>query len=143
MADPVTILCSILTIADASKKVLDVCTKYVTHAKNAPKELQTVIEDVHALNGTMKRLDKLAKSARRTRDNADQFDQWDLPLTRIKQHAQDLVQLISQQDMKIGLFHELRFRARWSHHWLVADSLLRNIRLEKNDLQLATNVHGA
>ncbi len=143
MADPVTILCSVLTIADASKKVLDVCTEYVHHARNAPKELQTVIEDVHALNGTMERLDKLAKSARRTNTNAFQFDQWDLPLTRIKQHAQDLVQLISQQDMKIGLFHELRFRARWSRHWLSAANLLRNIRLEKNELQLATNVYGA
>ena len=68
MADPLTVLCSILTITDASKKTLDVCTEYVAHARNAPKELQTLIEDVHALNGTMKRLDKLAKSAKRTEE---------------------------------------------------------------------------
>lgn len=66
MADPVSILCSILTIADASKKVLDICAEYVAHARNAPKELQTLVEDVHALTGTMKRLDSLAKPAKRT-----------------------------------------------------------------------------
>ena len=143
MADPVTILCSILTIADASKKVLDVCSEYVAHARNAPKEFQMIIENVHALNGTMRRLDNLAKSARRTRENADQFDQWEYPLTQIREYAEELVQLISQQDMKIGLLHELRFRARWSHHWRIADSLLRRIRIQKDELQLATSIHGA
>ena len=143
MADPLTILCSILTIVDSSKKVLDVCTDYVAHARNAPKELQTVIEDVHALNGTMRRLDSLAKSARRTERNAYQFDQWELPLTRIQKHSEDLVKLISQQDTKIGLLHELRFRARWQQHWQIADSLLREIRREKGELQLVTSVHGA
>lgn len=143
MADPVSILCSILTIADASKKILDVCTDYVTHAKNAPKELQTIIEDVDALNGTMKKLDSLAKSARRTSANAYQFDQWELPLTRVKGHAKDLVKLISQQDMKTGLMHELKFRASWPKTWRSANSLLQGIRSEKNELQLATSVHGA
>ena len=113
MADPVTILCSILTIVDSSKKVLDVCTEYVAHARNAPKELQILIEDVHALNGSMERLDRLAKSAKRTTENAKQFDAWELPLSRITKYAQDLVQLISKQDMKIGRLHELRFRAFW------------------------------
>lgn len=143
MADPVTILCSILTIADASKKILDVCTEYVAHASDAPKELQRVIEDVHALNGTMKRLDRLAKSARRTERNADQFDQWELPLNRIKKCSEDLVKLISQQDMKIGVFHELRFRSRWSHHWRGIDSLLRETGRLQSDLNLATSVYGA
>ena len=143
MADPLTILCSILTITDASKKTLDVCTEYVAHARNAPKELQTLIEDVHALNGTMKRLDNLAKSAKRTTENAGQFDQWELPLMRINQYAQDLGQLISEQDMKIGRLHELRFRARWPQYWRTAENLLARIRSEKDRLQFETCLHGA
>ena len=143
MADPLAILCSILTITDASKKTLDVCTEYVAHARKAPKELQTLIKDVHALNGTMKRLDELAKSAKRTTESAEQFDQWELSLTRIKNNAKDLAQLILKQDMKTGIFHELRFRARWSHHWRTAENLLAHIRLEKNSLQLDTYIHGA
>lgn len=140
--DPVTVLCSILTIADASKKVSDVCTYYVAHAKNAPKELQTVIEDIHALNGTMKKLDSLAKSAKRTCDSAWQFDQWELPVTRIEKYAKDLVQLISQLDMRVGFFHELGFRARWARGWRAIESLLTKIRTEKDELRLAESMRG-
>ena len=147
MADPVTILCSILTISDASKKVLDVCTEYIAHAKNAPKEFQAIIHEVHALNGTMKRLDNLAKSARRTSQNADQFDEWELPLKRLKSYAEELVEFItgltSRQELKIGLFHELRFRTRWSHHWRAANRLLCDIRREKDEFQFAAQVYGA
>lgn len=143
MADPVSILCSILTIADASKKVLDVCAEYVAHPRNAPKELQTLIEDVHALTGTMKRLDSLAKSAKITARYPDQFDQWQLPLKRIRDYAKGLDQLISKQDMKVGILHELKFRACWPQNWRVVESLLQKIRVEKNELQLVTNVHGA
>ena len=143
MADPLTILCSILTITDASKKTLDVCTEYVAHARNAPKELQTLIEDVYALNGTMKRLDSLAKSAKRTTENAEQFDLWELPLARIKKYAKDLAQLILEQDMKIGILHELKFRARWSHNWRYAENLLTHIRSEKNSLQSVSYIYEA
>ena len=45
--------------------------------------------------------------------------------------------------MKIGLFHELRFRARWSQNWRTAETLLARIRSEKNSLQLVTCIHGA
>ena len=138
MADPVTILCSILTIADASKKVLDVCTEYVHHAKNAPKELHTLIEDVHSLNGVMKWFDNFAKSV--PKGNGDQFEYWELHLKRINKSTQKLVQLISQQDMKVGLFHEMRFRARWPHNWQAANDILREIRVEKADLQFVTSV---
>ena len=143
MADPLTILCSILTITDASKKTLDVCTEYVAHARNAPKELQTLIEDVHALNGTMKRLDNLAKSAKRTTENTEQFNQWELPLARIKNYAKTLVQLILEQDMKIGIIHELKFRARWPQNWRFAEILLSRIKSEMNSLQLVTCIHEA
>ena len=143
MADPLTILCSILTITDASKKTLDVCTEYVAHARNAPKELQTLIEDVHALNSTMKRLDNFAKSAKRTTENAEQFDKWELPLARIKKYAKDLAQLILEQDMKIGRLHELRFRARWPQNWRIAEKLLAGIELEKARLQFETCIYGA
>ena len=143
MADPLTILCSILTITDASKKTLDVCTQYVAHARNAPKELQTLIEDVRALNGTMKRLDNLAKSAKRTTDNADQFDGWELPLLHINEYAKDLGQLISEQDMKTGRLHELYFRARWPHNWRIAGKLLAQIKSEKDRLHLETCIRGA
>lgn len=59
-------------------KVMDVCENYVAHAKNAPKELQKVIEDILALNGSLKSLDTVAKSARRIDGNSDQFDRWEI-----------------------------------------------------------------
>ena len=141
MADPVTILCSILTIADASKKVLDVCTEYVQHARNAPKELHTLIEDVHSLNGVMKRFDNMVKSVPKD-GNYRYFEFWELHLKRINEDTQKLVHLISEQDMKIGLFHEMRFRARWLHNWRAANTLLGNIKAEKAELQLLTSVYG-
>ena len=140
--DPATVLCSILTIADASKKVSDVCSYYVAHAKNAPKELQTVIEDIHALNGTMKKVDSLTKSTKRTFNNGRQFDQWELPLTRIEKYAKELVQLISQLDLRVGFFHELGFRARWARGWRAIESLLGKIRTEKDELRLAASLDG-
>ena len=141
MADPVTILCSILTIADSSKKVLDVCTEYVHHARNAPKELHTLIEDVHALNGVLKWVDNFTKSVPQ-KENEPEFDFWELHLKRINEHAQDLVQLISKLDMKIGLLHEMKFRARWSHNWRGVNTVLGNIKAEKAELQLVTSLHG-
>ena len=141
MADPVTILCSILTIADSSKRVLDVCTEYVHHARNAPKELHTLIEDVHALNGVMKWVDKLTKSAPQKR-NQDTFDFWELHLKRLDEHTQNLVQLISKLDMKIGLLHEMKFRARWSHDWRAVNTFRGKIMAEKAELQLVTSLYG-
>ena len=140
--DPLTILCSILTITDASKKISNICTYYVSHAKNAPKELQTVIEDVHALNGTMRKLDGLVKSTKRTQRNGYQFDQWELHLTRIARYAKDLEQMVSQLDMEVGFFYELGFRARWARGWRALKILLDKVRTEKNELQLLTSIHG-
>ena len=139
MADPVTILCSILTIADASKKVLDVCTEYVRHARNAPKELHTLIEDVHSLNGVMRWFDSFAKSVPKN-GNGQYFEYWEHHLKRINKNTEQLVQLISQQDMKIGMFHEMKFRARWPHSWQAANDILREIKAEKADLQFVTAV---
>ena len=141
MADPVTILCSILTIADTSMKVLGVCTEYVRHARNAPKELHTLIEDVHALNALMRWVDNFIKSVPQ-KDNECEFDFWELHLKRINEHAQNLVRLISKQDMKIGLLHEMRFRARWSHDWRAVSTLLDKIKAEKAELQLVTTLSG-
>ena len=140
--DPLSILCSILTITDASKKISNVCTYYFAHAKNAPKELQTVIEDVHALNGIMTKLDSLVKSTQRTRGNAGQFDQWELPLARLEEYAKKLEYLISQLDMRVGFFHELGFRARWARGWRAIEILMDQVRVAKGDLQLATSMVG-
>lgn len=141
--DPLSILCSILTIMDASKKVSNTCTYYFAHAKHAPKELQTVIEDIHALNGTMTKLDGLVKSTRRTQLNEGKFDQWELHLTRIAKYAKELERLVSSLDMEVGFFHELGFRARWARGWQAIKSLLDRIRTEKGDIHLATSVIGA
>ena len=89
----------------------------------------------------MKRLDNLAKSAKRTTENAEQFDLWERPLARIKKYAKDLVQLILEQDMKIGILHELKFRARWSHNWRTVENLLARIESEMNSLQLVACIH--
>lgn len=141
--DPLTILCSILTVVDASKKVSDVCTYYVAHAKNAPKELQTVIEDIHALNGTMMKLDKLVKLAKRIEQTAGQFDQWELPLTRIVRYAIELEQWVSQLDLRVGFFHELGFRARLARAWRPIETLLYKVQVEKGELLLITSMRGA
>lgn len=140
--DPLSILCSILTITDASKKISNVCTYYVAHAKNAPKELQTVIEDVHALNGTMTKLDSLVKSTKRTQEIAYQFDFWELPLARLEKYAKELEHLVSQLDMRVGFFHELGFRARWARGWRAIEILMEKVRIEKGELHLATSMVG-
>ena len=140
--DPLSILCSILTITDASKKISKVCTYYFAHAKNAPKELQTVIEDLHALNGIMTKLDSIAKSTKRTQENASQFDYWELPLTRIAKYAKEVERLVSQLDMEVGFFHELRFRARWAHGWRAIKMLLDDVRTETDEIQMVLSLHG-
>ena len=104
---------------------------------------QTLIQDIHALNGSMRKFDHLAQSARRTKEIRDQFDAWELPLTRIERYAKSLVQVVSQQDIRIGLLHELRFRARWPYNWRAKEVLLRDIRLGKNEIQLVMSFHGA
>ena len=140
--DPLTILCSILTITDASKKTSNVCTYYVAHAKNAPKELQTVIEDLHALNGTMMKLDSLVKSTKKQQENASQFDYWELPLARLEEYAKELEHLVSQLDMRVGFFHELGFRARWARGWPTIEILMDKVRVVKGDLHFATSMVG-
>jgi len=142
MADPVTILCSILTIADSSKNVLDVCKYYVSHAKNAPKELHRIIEDVNALEQTVRKLDRVAKSARRTAETSGQFDEWNVPLKRLEGHSKDLTKIIDRQDMKTGFFHELTFRARWPSAWREIRGLLSGISSEKQNIHLETTIYG-
>ena len=142
MADPITILCSILTIAEASKKVLSACTYYVSHAKNAPKELKTVIEDVKALSRTTGELDRVAKSVRRSAVTCTQLDEWDVPLKRLENYVRDLLKVIDRQDMQIGVFHELAFRARWPSTWKEVRELLASIMREKQNIHLETTIYG-
>ncbi len=142
MTDPFSVLAASLTVADSSMKVIDVCTEYLSHAKNAPKEFQTIIEDIHDLTGTIKRLESFSGS-REGRSELDQgFDQWQTPLKRLDGYAEGLVKIIERQDLKIGLFHELGFRARWPKTWREVDSLLIKIEREKNKLHLATAMDG-
>jgi Zn-dependent oligopeptidase len=142
MADPVTLLCSILTIADASKKVSDVCTYYISHAKNAPKELQTITDDLSALTKTIRKLDQLAKSVLKDDATAKQLSEWDVPLRRLNGYTENLSNLINRQDMKIGLFHEIAFRTRWPSAWKEARGLLGDISFEKHNLHLETTIYG-
>ncbi len=142
MADPVTLLCSILTIADASKKVSDVCTYYISHAKNAPKELQIIIDDLSALTKTVKKLDQVAKSVQKTDATIKQLTEWDVPLKRLDGYTEDLNNLINRQDMKIGLFHEIAFRTRWPSAWREAQTCLVGISREKHHLHLETTIYG-
>ena len=57
MTDPSSVLAASLTVADSSKRVIDVFTEYLSHAKNAPRELQTIIEDIHDMTGTINKLE--------------------------------------------------------------------------------------
>lgn len=142
MADPFSLLAASLTVADSSKKVVDVCTEYISHAKNAPKEFQTIIEDIHDLTGTIKRLETFSKS-KEGRSELDQgFDQWQTPLRRLDEYAKHLVKIVERQDLKIGIFHELGFRARWPITWREVQALLDKIEREKNKLHLATAMDG-
>ncbi len=142
MADPVTLLCSILTIADASKKVSDICTYYISDARNAPKELQTIVDDVSALTKTIKKLDQVAKSAKKTDATAKKFTEWNIPLKRLDGYTENLNNLINRQDMKIGLFHEFVFRTRWPSAWREAQLCLEGILREKSNLHLETTIYG-
>ena len=142
MGDPSSILASALAIADASKKVIDVCTDYVKHAKNAPKEFQTIIEDIHDLNGTIKKIESVSKVDIEAHSSAQGYDQFHVPLSRLEEHAKDLVNTITRQDLKIGLLHEIGFRARWPSTWRKAQELLEKIEREKSKVHLATAIDG-
>lgn len=142
MADPVTILCSILTIADASKKVSDICTNYISHAKNAPKELQTIIHDLSALTETIRKLDRIAKSVRKNDATRTRPPEWDVPLNRLNGYTENLNNLINSQDLSIGLFHELTFRTRWPLAWRGIREILKGISREKQKLYLETTIYG-
>lgn len=50
--------------------------------KMPPNDSQALIDNVHALNGTIKSDGSLAKPAQRARQNAYHLDDWELPLTR-------------------------------------------------------------
>ncbi|KAL8951744.1 MAG: hypothetical protein Q9222_002294 [Ikaeria aurantiellina] len=114
--DPVTTLCSLLTIADASKKISDKCSYYMSHVRNAPKELQRINEDLRALEETVIKLDDLSEAQQRN-------DRWRIPLSRIEDSMVKIAQRISQLDMK-------------------SEHLLLIVSQEKAQLHLATSMHG-
>lgn len=143
MADPFSILASSLTVVDSSKKIIDICTDYLSHAKNAPKEFQTVIEDVHDLTGTINKLESFSRSREGGSELSQEFDQWRTPLKRLDEYAKDLVKTIERQDLKIGRFHELGFRTRWPTAWREVQALLVKIEREKSKLHLAAAIDGA
>ena len=143
MADPFSIVASSLTVADSSKKIIDVCTNYLSHAKNAPKEFQNIIEDVHDLVGTIKKLESFSRSNEGSKELKQGFDQWQTPLKRLDGYSKDLVKILERQDLKIGLFHELGFRTRWPTAWRNVQALLVRIEREKSKLHLAVALDGA
>ena len=143
MADSLSVLASSLTVADSSKRVIDLCTEYLSHAKNAPKELKTIIEDIHDLNGTIKKLENFSRSRQGGSELDQGFDQWLTPLKRLDEYANNLVNIIQRQDLKIGLFHELSFRTRWPTAWREVQALLVKIEREKSKLHLAAAIDGA
>lgn len=143
MVDPFSILAGSLTVADSSKRVIDICTDYLSHAKNAPKQFQTVIEDVHDLSGTIKKLESFSRSREGGTQLHQGFDQWLIPLRRLDEYAKELVNVIERQDLKIGLFHELGFRTRWPTAWREVQALLVKIEREKSKLHLAAAIDGA
>ena len=136
------ILRTSLTIADTSKKVIDVCTEYLSHAKNAPKEFQTIIENLHDLAGTTKRLESFAKSREERHELEVGFNQWQTPLRRLDGYAKDLVRIVERQDLKLGIFHEIGFRTRWPTAWREVQPLLVKIEREKNKLHQAVAMDG-
>ena len=143
MADPFSLLAASLTVADSSKKVIDVCTEYISHAKNAPKEFQTIIEDIHDLTGTIKRLESFSRSKEGRSELKGGFDQWQTPLKRLNEHTKALVEVVERQDLKTGMFHEYGFRIRWPPAWRKVQALLVKIEMEKNKLHLAVAMDGA
>ena len=142
MTDPFSALGTSLTVADSSKRVIDVCTEYLSHAKNAPKEFQTIIEDIHDLTGTIKKLESFSRSKERRRELEGGFDQWQTPLRRLDGYGKDLVKIVERQNLKIGIFHELAFRTRWPIAWREVQALLVKIEREKNKLHLASAIDG-
>ena len=142
MTDPFSVLGTSLTVAVSSMRVIDVCTEYVSHAKNAPKEFQTIIEDIHDLAGTIKRLENFSRSKEGRRELETGFDQWQTPLRRLDGYGKDLVKIVERQDLKIGIFHELAFRTRWPTAWREVQALLVKIEREKNKLHLAAAMDG-
>ena len=143
MTDPLSIIASVLTVVDASKTVIAACSTYIAHARTAPKELQLLVEDLEDLNRTIRKLDELAKSRWvRGQELASEFQEWDVPLDRIRQYANVLKGLIEKQDLRLGTFRELTFRALWPKTWKEVQTLLVKIDKEKSKLQFATAIEG-
>ena len=62
--DPLTITCSIVTLIDATQKVLSICHNYAAAVKGADWELPRIIEEVESLRGVLQGLERLAKQAK-------------------------------------------------------------------------------
>ena len=101
-----------------------------------------MLDDIHDLTGTIKRLESFSKS-KEGRSELDQgFDQWQTPLKRLDGYVKDLLKIVERQDLKIGVFHELGFRTRWPIAWREVQALLVKIDGEKNKLHLAAALDG-
>ena len=101
-----------------------------------------MIEDIHDLTGTIKKLESFSRSREGDSELGEGFDQWQTPLKRLDGYAEDLVKIIEQQDLKIGRFHELRFRTLWPIAWREVQALLVKIEREKSKLHLAAAIDG-
>ena len=144
MADPLSTIASTLAVADATKSVISACHKYIKHAKNAPKELRLLVEDLEDLNVTIKKLDEIAKSqwSLHATPIDPTLNEWRVPLIRLVDYASRVKGVLDKQDLKLGVFHEIPFRALWPKAWKEIQILLANIEKEKNKLHLATAIEG-
>ena len=102
-----------------------------------------LIEDLDDLTVTIKKLEDIAKSRWTSSDPiAGQLEEWEVPLDRLLEYARSVKQVVYKQDLKMGIFHELSFRALWPKAWKELQSLLTKIDKEKNKLHFATAIEG-
>ena len=73
--EPLSIATSIITLIDATKKVISICQNYKAAVKGAEWELPRIIEEVESLRGVLQGLERLAKQA----ENADPAAMSQLP----------------------------------------------------------------
>ena len=140
MAEVVGVIASIVTLAEVSKKIIETCTRYISHGRNAPNEYGKVLDDIQALNAVIGRFYDLIRASGQSKDITNRLEQWKVPLQKLTQHGRDLQKLVEKHDTKPGRINNVVFLASWPATWRKIKVILGEINAERAKLQLAATV---
>ena len=61
MAEPVSIVASVIAIIQISDRVINICRHYISTMKDAPSDIQTIVSEIATLKIIFERLEDLVK----------------------------------------------------------------------------------